>query len=68
MHTSKSTMITFLSGCQVLFFPGLPLFLSLLSKRTFFVFTDTSHYIPLISSTQQIGKIRLFYIASCRQR
>lgn len=66
MHTSKSTMITFLSGCKVLFFPGLPLFLSLLLKLVFFtVFTHTSHYIPIISPTKQIGKIRLFYIASC---
>jgi hypothetical protein len=65
MHTSISSMITFLSGCQAIFFTGLPLFLSLLSKLMFFTaVTDTSYYIALIVSTQQIGKIRFFNIAS----
>lgn len=37
MHTSKSTMITFLSGCKVLFF------LYLLSKLMFFTVSQIHH-------------------------
>ena len=62
---SKSSMITFLLGCQVLFFPGLPSFLSFVSILMHFTaVTDTAHYTTLLSSTQQIGEIILFYIAS----
>ena len=69
-HISKSSMITFLSGFRVLFFPalcrGLSLFLSLL----FFIagVTDAPQYFAILSSARQTGKITLFSTASSLHR
>lgn len=42
-HISKSTMITFLSGCQVLFFPGLPFFSLCSPNLSFSLFSQIHH-------------------------